>query len=92
MFSSSWANQLLWLSFNIFPHIFPPSLAPTSCLSLHPTFLHTLVLELVQVHEFAGFGVESHGCLPRRLLSLLLLLLPGSPRHLLLQLVQLTAP
>ena len=50
------------------------------------------MLELVQVHEFAGFGVESHGRLPLRLPPLLLLLLTGSPRHLLLQLVQLTAP
>lgn len=63
--------------------------------SLHsplPSFLHTLVLELVQVHEFAGFGIESHGCLPLCLSPLLLLLLAGSPRHLLLELVELTAP
>lgn len=51
----------------------------------------TLVLQLVQVHEFAGFGVEAHGCLSLRLPALLLLLLAGSPRHFLLQLVQLAA-
>lgn len=51
----------------------------------------TLVLQLVQVHELAGFGVEAHGCLSLRLPPLLLLLLPGSPRHFLLQLIQLAA-
>lgn len=49
------------------------------------------MLQLVQVHELAGFGVEAHGCLSLRLPALLLLLLAGSPRHLLLQLVQLAA-
>lgn len=53
--------------------------------------LPTLVLQLVQVHELAGFGVEAQGCLPLRLPPLLLLLLAGSPGHLLLQLVQLAA-
>lgn len=51
----------------------------------------TLVLQLVQVHELAGSGVEAQGRLPLRLPPLLLLLLPGPPGHLLLQLVQLAA-
>ena len=91
MFTISWVNRPLTLDTQYTST--PPSLAPTSCPSLHPSPPpHTLVLELVQVHEFAGFGVESHGHLPLRLPPLLLLLLTGSPRHLLLQLVQLTAP
>lgn len=51
----------------------------------------TLVLQLVQVHELAGSGVEAQGRLPLRLPPPLLLLLPGPPGHLLLQLVQLAA-
>lgn len=54
---------------------------------MFPYFIHTLVLELVQVHELAGFGIKSHGCLPLRLPSLLLLLQAGSPHYLLLKLV-----
>lgn len=49
------------------------------------------MLQLVQVHELAGSGVEAQGRLPLRLPPLLLLLLPGPPGHLLLQLVQLAA-
>lgn len=71
------------LLYNIKPLSLPFSDCPT-LFGLQPFPLHTLVLELVQVHVFAGFGVKPHGYFPLRLPPLQLFLLAGSPRHLLL--------